>query len=76
MVLYTKNLKNATEKLLKMINKFSKVARYKITKEVKYLYHEIMKKLKRTEGDTQNLLKDITYICIRKMNIIKNVYTI
>ena len=40
MILYIENSKDSTQKLLKLINKFSKVAGYKITiqKAVAFLY--------------------------------------
>ena len=40
MILYVENPKDSTQKLLELINKFSKVARYKINiqKLVAYLY--------------------------------------
>ena len=40
MILYIENSKNATQKLFDLINKFSKVARYKINiqKSVSFLY--------------------------------------
>ena len=48
MILYIENPKNYTQKLLKMINEFSKVAGYKINiqKSVTFLYtnNEILKK--------------------------------
>ena len=48
MILYTENPKNATQKLLELINKFSKVGEYKINihKSVAFLYtnNEILEK--------------------------------
>ena len=48
MVLYIENLKNSTQKLLELINKFSKVAGYKINiqKSATFLYtnNEILEK--------------------------------
>jgi len=48
MILYIENPKDSTQKLLKLINKFSKVARYKINiqKSVAFLYinNEIIEK--------------------------------
>ena len=40
MILYTENLKDSTQKLLELINKFSRVAQYKINiqKSVAFLY--------------------------------------
>ena len=48
MILYIKNLKDSTQKLLELINKFRKVAGYKINiqKSVAFLYtnNEILEK--------------------------------
>ena len=53
MILYIENLKDSTQKLLKLINKFSKVAGYKINiqKSVVFLYtkNEILGKAYRNK---------------------------
>ena len=48
MILYIENPKDATRKLLELINEFGKVARYKINaqKSLAFLYFSIIKNLK------------------------------
>ena len=65
MILYIENLKGATKKLLKLINEFSKVVRYKINiqKWVDFLYtnNELLEK--------ENKKTIPFYTCIKKDKI-------
>ena len=78
-ILYIENLKNTTKKLLELINKFSKVAGYKINiqKSVAFLYMN----LKLLETEIKKTIpfmiasKRIKYLGINLTKDIKDLYT-
>ena len=68
MILYIENSKNATRKLLELINEFGKVAGYKINaqKSLAFLYTNDEKSRKRNYGNTP------IYHCNKKNKIPRN----
>ena len=79
MILYMKNPKDSTKKLLELIHEFSKVAGYKINaqKPVAFLYNNI----EATEREFKELIpfttapKTIKYLGINLTKEVKNLYT-
>jgi hypothetical protein len=79
MILYLKDLKNATKKLLDITKTFSKVAGYKINlqKSVAFLYtnNEQTEKEYRKNNSIFSSLKDIKYLGINLSKEVKDLYS-
>ena len=67
MIAYIENPKDSIKRLLELINKFSKVAEYKIKiqKSVVFLYTN-------SELSEREILKNLNYNCIKKNKIPRN----
>ena len=78
MILYIENPKDSTQKLLELINKFSKVARYKITiqKSVTLLYtkNEILEKEYKNSIPFKIAPQKIKYLVIHLTKEVKDLY--
>ena len=74
-ILYTENPKDATKKLLELINEFSKVAGYKINieKSVAFLYT----KNRLSEREIKKIIpsKRIKYLGIKQTKEVKDLYS-
>ena len=78
MILYIENPKDSTQKLLKLINKFSKVAEYKINihKSVAFLYtnNEILEKEYKNTIPFKIAPHKIKYLGIHLTKEVKDLY--
>jgi len=78
-ILYIENPKDSTQKLLDLINKFSKVAGYKINiqKSVAFLYtnNEILEKEYKNTIPFKIAPQKIKYLWIHLTKEVKNLYT-
>ena len=78
MILYIENPKNSTQKLLELINKFSKVAEYKINiqKSVTFLYtnNEILEKEYKNTIPFKIVPHKIKYLGIHLTKEVKDLY--
>ena len=79
MILYIENPKDSTQKLLELINKFSKVAGYKINiqKSVAFLYtsNEILEKEYENTIPSKIAPHKINYLGIHLTKEVKDLYT-
>jgi len=78
MILYRENPKDSPQKLLELINKFSKVAGYKINiqKSIAFLYtnHEILEKEHKNTIPFKTAPKGIRYLGIHLTKELKDLY--
>ena len=78
LILYIENRKDSTQKLLELINKFSKVAGYKINiqKSVAFLYtnNEILEKEYNNTIPFKIATQKIKYLCIHLTQEVKDLY--